>query len=558
MTLDAEVLEGARPGMQQRLDELLEEFRQVRAWMALDVPEELERYLADLQHGIVSDLADLLARWTEGGGTLRLAVPGEMEEGIARPADHAAQVAQGDEPAEAAQADQAAEVMADQVAEVMADQVAEVPPPEPAEATPVEGPAEGTTPGEESPPAHRAAGEAPAGGAAAPGGTEEARRGASEQDEKPASRPASLEDLRRLQQVFQQGMVYKLETPDGHAQAPQGVIRLLDALEGDRSTRRLADRVVQAARDIDRFRPASKAVQQAIVGYLATWLRHIQDEAPEQAPSASALDKAFAALTRFSKLQEPGYVNGLMREHRPERGSWWEDAQRWRRRLQKLVGHAPQDDEAPTPEALLREVEEAELPLEQVDAIRRALEGGVSSKDPRLVKLAAPLLSQGHLDGPDLKALRKAIRDHLSATVEDAEEDATTEATGSDADASWPWLAVTRGRRALIVGGDEREPARQRIQRALELESLEWIDEPGPRSLQAQAERIRRGSIDLVLQLIQFSGHDCDHHLAPACKEAGIPFVRVNGGYGLGAIRRSIEEQVRLPEPESGNSSLAS
>ena len=51
-------------------------------------------------------------------------------------------------------------------------------------------------------------------------------------------------------------------------------------------------------------------------------------------------------LTAYSKREQPGFVVGLSRSHRPVRGAWNEDAAAW---YERLSGHCdpPAEEESP-------------------------------------------------------------------------------------------------------------------------------------------------------------------------------------------------------------------
>lgn len=44
----------------------------------------------------------------------------------------------------------------------------------------------------------------------------------------------------------------------------------------------------------------------------------------------------------------------------------------------------------------------------------------------------------------------------------------------------------------------------------------------------------------------RFVGHDADQVILPACKDAGVPFVPVQTGYGVAGVRCAIARLVRV------------
>lgn len=86
-----------------------------------------------------------------------------------------------------------------------------------------------------------------------------------------------------------------------------------------------------------------KEVQRALVATTAARARHVQDEiSPVHHPITvdQDLDRLFSALTAFSRVQQPGFVYGLRRQHHPVGDSWGEDARRW---WGELSGHLAEE-----------------------------------------------------------------------------------------------------------------------------------------------------------------------------------------------------------------------
>jgi len=108
-------------------------------------------------------------------------------------------------------------------------------------------------------------------------------------------------------------------------------------------------------------------------------------------------------------------------------------------------------------------------------------------------------------------------------------------------------LAVTSGRRAIIVGGQGRRPEHERaFMAAFRFAELEWETTERGAGMAAWtrlAERMRPGRYDVVIFLAAYTGHGSNTVLQ-ACKRAGIPVAYVTAGYSVNAIARAVEEQV--------------
>jgi hypothetical protein len=118
-----------------------------------------------------------------------------------------------------------------------------------------------------------------------------------------------------------------------------------------------------------------------------------------------------------------------------------------------------------------------------------------------------------------------------------------------DIDPSWRLFPFVRGRDAVTVGGDPREPSREKLERALDLASLEWPAIEGPRKVESLAESIRRGSYGLVLVVQTLVAHKQANAIVEAAKDADVPWALVEG-YGLSAVTRGLERY--LGGPRSG------
>lgn len=99
-------------------------------------------------------------------------------------------------------------------------------------------------------------------------------------------------------------------------------------------------------------------------------------------------------------------------------------------------------------------------------------------------------------------------------------------------------LARTRDLRVAIVCAGAREQAGNRIQRAFELRELEWVEIAHSRAAQRLAQRIRGGSIDLVL-MTRFLNHSDGDRIVAAATERGVPIVRADS-YGVTAIELAL------------------
>jgi hypothetical protein len=98
----------------------------------------------------------------------------------------------------------------------------------------------------------------------------------------------------------------------------------------------------------------------------------------------------------------------------------------------------------------------------------------------------------------------------------------------------------TQGRRALFVSNREDPELGTRLSDMLGIE-ITWCD-GSLRRVQAQCERIKGGSYNLVLSATGFQVHGVDSALARAASTAGVPYVRVNRGRPVACVQAIARE----------------
>jgi hypothetical protein len=327
-------------------------------------------------------------------------------------------------------------------------------------------------------------------------------------------------------------------------------------------------RLVEASVDLDSWLVFPPETQQALTGLVSSIARHVQDELsfPLTPETQEQLRGFFPTMSYWSKLYRPGFVPGLSRKFGPEHDSWLEDAESWWRHLTDLATPASAQDlvqraiQAPSrprtvyrpslydeddsdevdPAEALRDLEKAagDPTADLGPVLLRAVAAGVPQRDPRLLRALRPHRERVY-ELPGLKTLKTALR-----TMSDG-ADPVEDSTGGGEVApavpdDWPFLGITRGKRAVIVGGDRRPQAADRIKDAFRFDSVEW-EVKDARRLRGLGERVRSGSIDLVILLRAFIGHGEQELVLDACRAADVRWVMVDTGYGVSQVRRAIE-----------------
>lgn len=312
----------------------------------------------------------------------------------------------------------------------------------------------------------------------------------------------------------------------GDAEPPSTPLEFLDGIQ---RLARVSDRT-------DRWKRLPRRVQQIFLAYCTCKARVWQENLDlGSSRHEVVLEQVFRALTRYSARERPGFVHGLSRTHRAERETWADDAHYW---WTELCLAADIDPEPSNTEKQLDELGRTLTgsvsdPVVQA-AVVHALENGVQASDPRLLKLIADR-ADALEDEPRLRAVRRALRST------DGEGDDQTEEEAPIVGEDWPWLHVTKGKHAVVVGGDTRPEATERIEHAFQFAEVTWDADVQERKLENLAKRVKSGSVEIVFFLARFSSHAAQSVLRDACKDAGVPFVRIEHGYGVQQIKLAIE-----------------
>jgi hypothetical protein len=99
------------------------------------------------------------------------------------------------------------------------------------------------------------------------------------------------------------------------------------------------------------------------------------------------------------------------------------------------------------------------------------------------------------------------------------------------------------GRVVVMIGGQARRHASRQLEEDLELGELRWIPTTPHRSLEPLEREIGRSDVALVILAIRWSDHAMGD-LKAIADRAGVPFLRLPGGYNPNRVAHEILEQV--------------
>lgn len=190
----------------------------------------------------------------------------------------------------------------------------------------------------------------------------------------------------------------------------------------------------------------------------------------------------FSHLTTYSRQRTSGHVNGLAVDHSPAGRSWLADAEAF----------------------------------------------------------AVAINPRRHGDaGPPSPAAKQQAT--TSAPRHSAEERAPRSAPPPP---DWSFWDHVRNKRGVLFGGAQREGRRRVLQEEFAFASLEWIESGKHRLVQSLCDRIRGGSVDVLL-ITKRAGHREVDALRAAAESGRTLTVMVRSGYGIGQVRDGIERAAR-------------
>ncbi len=325
-------------------------------------------------------------------------------------------------------------------------------------------------------------------------------------------------------------------------------------LRGAGPARREADHLAAlVGRTLDAWYTLDDVTHRTLIDLVVARLRAVQVAIQRHLSSAQrfelagSVDKQLRRLTLHAATARPGSTHGLAAKHKPQTGDWSSDADRAARSLAARLAPTPLDRPVSAPpraechaganDAIRRLRKELKAGLEGPDFIGALWlllhDHALSQRDPRIVGLATAALGadpDGLLASAGLADLAREVR---KRDDEEADEEA-------DEVPTWPHRELTRGWRAVIVGGDRRPERETAIQKALGLQSLRWVPtDKGFRHVDALTESIAAGSVDLVIVLQRFVSHSITDRLF-ALRSGGRRVVLATS-YGVRAVQEGLE-----------------
>ncbi len=347
-----------------------------------------------------------------------------------------------------------------------------------------------------------------------------------------------------------------------------------DRLLGDAEAHFPGGQLQTLAREVESVVPFFGSLARAEqYAQLKVWIgRHRQFQESEELEAGDEThvlaQRVFHQLKTLSKTYEPGYIEAFRLDFHTDWAVYISEASsqlaqasesvRQSKDREHLRGEAQVRDQERLLQAreagrismnelksLMARVQLPEEGLEEFLELLKTTVNGLGASDPELLELVMPY--REHVAGGNgLRALRRnldRIRDETAKETEGEPLRAQFE----------DLIAVTVGRKALMIGGSVREDNRRALQRLFEFDRLDWepYEDAKPAALDSIEQRIRNHGVDLVLILRSFVGHHVTERLRPVCQRFEIPFLIVDRGYGPAQVGEALRKGLIREESNS-------
>lgn len=188
-----------------------------------------------------------------------------------------------------------------------------------------------------------------------------------------------------------------------------------------------------------------------------------------------------------------------------------------------------------------------EQPTHDCQKINEAIDALIAIDPPELNAMVRQLSSVIQPDDFPAEVAPNALF-VAAATANEIEPKPRPERTAESRERSWSqdvlrvreWL---RGSQIVVIGGEPRRDAIERITDAFELESVAWpqLTEHGP--AEPMRAPIANPSTRLVAILIKLTGHEHAERARDFAKQASVPFVHMPAGYNPEQIAAEVLKQ---------------
>jgi len=142
--------------------------------------------------------------------------------------------------------------------------------------------------------------------------------------------------------------------------------------------------------------------------------------------------------------------------------------------------------------------------------------------------------------GKAFKELRKKLREEGVDFEKDEKGDDEPDVAGESDDTLHEKM---EGKTVAFLGGDRIGAQLDKYKDHFKFAEIVWTSATKNAEVSSMAKQVESGNIEVVFCIVDFCGHSQEAQVRAACKKAGIPFIRVHGGYGLSNFAQSYMRQ---------------
>lgn len=203
-------------------------------------------------------------------------------------------------------------------------------------------------------------------------------------------------------------------------------------------------------------------------------------------------------------------------------------------RIRHKLSHLPADSTAEEYEAMWRSV------AEDVDLL---IADGLPPSNVELRDLLLEFVERLPSLAEMPKGFQLTVReiDNYLSTLADADDNPADD--GDEVSESVAAVAdMLVGKAVILIGGDRRPHAAEKLQQTFQLSELIWIDTRAHESVSGFEPYVARPEVAMVLLAIRWSSHSYGE-VQDFCRTYGKPLVRLPGGYNPNQVAAQILEQ---------------
>lgn len=178
-----------------------------------------------------------------------------------------------------------------------------------------------------------------------------------------------------------------------------------------------------------------------------------------------------------------------------------------------------------------------------VAAIEKLVEIGVPPSNTEIRELLLPLVDQMPDDLTGGSAWEQVVAEIDRYIASREPEQPETPAPRTPTPELRRALEFSRGKVAVLIGGQCRPYSQRALERDLELAELRWIPSRAHQSISEFESQVARAEVGLVILAIRWASHSFEG-VADMCVKYAKPFVRLPGGYGSNQVAAQIVSQV--------------